>query len=135
MEKRLDEISIKKLMDAARKASALAYPSVSDLKVGAAILSDDGEIFCGANIETPSLLFVICAERVALIEALLSGKRNFRAIAVYSPDIKNISPCGICRQTLFEIDQDITIIMGSEGKSLIMKSIKELLPSGFLMPE
>ena len=131
----LDELTIKKLSDAAREAVATAFAPVSGFKVGAALLCEDGEIFTGANVETPSLLFVLCAERLALAKALTAGKRRFKAIAVYSSDVLNVSPCGICRQALFELQKKIPVVMLSDAAPPKIMLIEELLPFGFAMNE
>jgi len=113
----------KELLKAAEKAAENAYSPYSGLCVGAAILSKDGRIFTGCNIENASFGATVCAERVALFSAIAQGVRTFRAIAVTH------TPCGICRQTLSEFgDMDIVTTSGT-------KRLSALLPDAFKLGE
>lgn len=113
----------KTLLEAAERAAENAYAPYSDFRVGAAILSEDGRIFTGCNIENASYGVTCCAERVALFTAVAAGARAFRAIAVTH------TPCGICRQALSEFG-DMDVITKSETKRL-----SALLPDAFKLGE
>ncbi len=115
----------------AERAMEQAIAPFSSLKVGSAILSGDGRVFTGCNIENPSLTLTICAERVALYKALSEGARDFRAIAVVSSSGRATFPCGPCRQILFEFCPSLVVVV-KEGEEIRTLSIKELLPSPFI---
>lgn len=120
----------RKLFRTALAVSSNAYCPYSGFAVGAALLTQDGAVFCGANVENASYGVTLCAERAALGAAVAAGKRSFRAIAVGTPG--GVAwPCGICRQAIFEFGQDIDVIAGSGEDALEVKKISELLPKGF----
>ena len=116
-----------------RKAS---YSPYSGFAVGAALLTDDGEIFTGANIESASYSPTVCAERVAFFSAVHHGKRNFRAIAIVggpsNEEVKSFTaPCGVCRQVMAEFcDENFEIILYN-GKDIASYTLAELLPASF----
>ena len=113
----------KTLLEAAERATENAYAPYSDVRVGAALLAEDGRIFTGCNVENASFGATVCAERVALFSAIAQGVRTFRAIAVTH------TPCGICRQTLAEFgDIDIVTKTGT-------KRLSALLPDAFKLGE
>ena len=123
---------VKKALEA-RKAS---YSPYSGFAVGAALLTSDGEIFTGANIESASYSPTVCAERVAFFSAVHSGKRDFKAIAIVggpaAEDVKSFTaPCGVCRQVMAEFcNADFEIILYN-GKELATYTFQELLPESF----
>jgi cytidine deaminase len=113
---------------AARNAAIAPY---SKFKVGAALESTDGRIFTGCNIENSSYGLTVCAERVALWKALSEGARSFRRIAVVTDSAILTSPCGACRQLLWEYCKDIDVHIHSiQGKDQEYK-LAELLPFPF----
>ena len=113
---------------AARNAAIAPY---SNFKVGAALETTSGEIFTGCNIENSSYGLTVCAERVALWKALSEGLRSFRAMAVVADSAVLASPCGACRQVLWEYCGDITVHMHSlQGISNEYK-LSALLPLPF----
>ena len=119
-----------KLIEMAKRARENAYAPYSNFKVGAALLTEDGEIFTGANVENASYGLSICAERVAVFKAVSEGKRKFKAIAVVTDTEKPTPPCGACRQVLAEFG-DIEVIMANlKGDVKVMK-LSELLPEAF----
>lgn len=120
----------KELFEAALAAAEYAYAPYSDFKVGAALLTDTGEVFTGVNVENASYGATICAERVAIVKAVSQGFRRFCALAVASPGGK-APPCGVCRQFLFEFGGDTLVIIGEDGEHLDIRPIRELLPEGF----
>jgi len=91
------------LFSAAQEAAQKSYSPYSKFRVGAAILCDDGSVVTGTNVENRSFGLTICAERSAVVAAIGAGKRNFKAIAIATPDSTYpVSPCGACRQVLSE---------------------------------
>lgn len=120
------------LIKLALDAKKFAYAPYSKFKVGAAILTEDGEVFTGCNIENSSYSLTICAERVAIFKAYSMGKRKFKSIAIVSDSKNYISPCGACRQVLMDLaGEELEVILtNSKGKKKILK-LKELLPFPF----
>ncbi len=124
-------MDINELIQQSVKAKESSYSPYSKFRVGAALLSTDGEITLGANVENISYGLSMCAERTAIFRAHLEGKRNFTAIAVNSDSNEIISPCGACRQVIIEMCGNIDVIMTSKsGDSKVMK-IADLLPLAF----
>lgn len=124
----------KELYDIALEATKNAYTPYSHFNVGAALLTDDDKVYTGVNIENASYGGTICAERTAMVKAISEGHRKFKAIAVaaVSEGKEQVSsPCGICRQFIFEFGDDIDVIFGSDRESLEIFKIKDLLPGGF----
>ncbi len=112
-----------------------AYTPFSGFQVGAAILTETGEVFTGVNIENSSYGGTICAERTACVKAVSEGFRSFKAIAVVSGGVScgkgMAAPCGICRQFLYEFSPDMEVILGDDEDHLKIYKLKELLPEGF----
>ncbi len=119
----------RKLLDIAKKALKNAYAPYSNLRVGAALLTKQGKIFTGVNIENASYGLTICAERVAIFKAVSEGYRDFLAIAITS-DRGKIVPCGACRQVMAEFSKDLKVILGDENV-LEIHTLSELLPESF----
>ena len=120
-----------KLIKVAEKARKRAYTPYSKFKVGAAILSSDGKIFTGCNIENASFGLTVCAERVAILKAISEGSSKFEAIAIVGDTNRPCSPCGACRQVISEFGKDIKIIMSNLKGDIKIKKIDELLPEAF----
>lgn len=122
------------LIEEADKARKYSFSPYSSYKVGAALLCDDGKIFCGTNIESVSYSPTVCAERNAVFKAVSEGKKNFIALAVAGGkgEISECTPCGVCRQVIYELcSKDLPIIyMGKDGK-INVERIEALLPHGF----
>ncbi|MDR2610660.1 MAG: cytidine deaminase, partial [Clostridiales Family XIII bacterium] len=125
----------KELYGLAVAAMAQAYAPYSGYKVGAALLTKSGEVFCGANAENASYGASICAERAAFTSALSAGHRKFAAIAIAANGAAPAWPCGICRQFIFEFGDDIRVLTGPDADSLQSFTIAELLPNGFRLSE
>lgn len=118
------------LIAAAVKAREFAYVPYSHYKVGAALLTTDGEIITGCNVENAAYGPSICAERTAVVKAVSEGKREFSAIAVSTENAG--SPCGICRQVMYEFAPHLTVIItDAEGNIRDERPLNELLPLGF----
>ena len=120
----------------ALRAREKACAPYSKFKVGAALLTSDGKIFTGANVESASYGLTCCAERVALFNALTTGKKKFYAIAVVARVDGGAMPCGACRQLLSEYAPNALVwISDSNHPSAIKEfTVKELLPGAFLFP-
>ncbi len=122
----------KSLIAQAVKAKEKALPKYSHFRVGAALETKNGKIILGANIENASYSLTICAERTALFTALVDGERNFKSITIASDSASFISPCGACRQVLFEhCGGDLDVIMTNSAGEYKKVKLKELLPYGF----
>lgn len=120
----------KKLYEMALKAKEFAYAPYSNFKVGAAVLTSDGMVFLGNNIENSSYGATICAERVAVFKAVSEAKTNIVKIAVASDTEDFTYPCGICRQVINEFMPDGEIIIGNKNDVKVYK-VSELLPHAF----
>jgi cytidine deaminase len=95
------------------------------------VLSESGEIFSGCNVENASYGLTMCAERVAIGQAVSKGQRRVTAVAVYTPTPSGTTPCGACRQVIFEFGPDCTIVCVHDGPNADVYSAGELLPHGF----
>ncbi len=124
----------KALFRRAMEASRRAYAPYSGFHVGAALLAEDGRIFTGVNVENASYPAGICAERSAGTAAVTQGCREFKALAVASPD-GEASMCGICRQFFSEFSRDLAVIYGKDEEHLTARKLCELLPSDFVLPK
>lgn len=125
-----------KLMQAARDAVRQAYAPYSKFRVGAAILTKRGNIFSGCNVENASYSLTICAERAAIFSAIAEEGGDYmsiRAIAVFSEHEVSCSPCGACRQVIFEFGPD-AIVLFQGHNDIVEVRTTELLPEGFRLP-
>jgi cytidine deaminase len=121
-----------RLVRVARSAMKKAYAPYSRFRVGAAILTTAGKVFSGCNVENASYGMTNCAERTAIFSAVarLGPKLEIRAVAVVNDHGVPCSPCGACRQVIYEFGPDATVFFqGKEGDQLA--HITELLPEGF----
>lgn len=127
-------IPTERLFSAARAAAEHSYSPYSRFRVGAALLTADGTIVTGANIENRSYGLTNCAERSALFTALSAGEREFSAIAVYCPDAEYpVPPCGACRQALSEfVPGDFPVFYAGKDGAFVEKRMDELLPEDSL---
>jgi len=124
-----DEADLDDLMARARAAREHAYAPYSRFRVGAAVSTDRG-IFSGANVENASYGLSICAERVAASTAVAAGARRIDAVAVTSSATGPASPCGACRQFLYEFGADMTVVSeGTDGTRKVW-ALSELLVDG-----
>lgn len=118
------------LYDLACEAMHNSYAPYSGFKVGACLLSSDGRVFQGCNIENASYGATICAERSAVSRAMMEGARSFTAIAVVGSGAQ-AWPCGICRQVLNEFSDGMRVICGQYGQDFEVVPLAELLPHSF----
>ncbi len=120
-----------RLVKQATVAMERALANSSKFKVGVALLTRDEKIYQGCNIETVTSNLGVCAERVALLKALSEGEREFKAIAIVASSGQFCTPCGICRQLLWEFAPELEVIMvDCHGRTLI-KQMRDLLPLPF----
>ena len=132
------DVDRRELIRAAFRAREYAYAPYSHFAVGAALLSQSGKIYTGCNIECASYSVTNCAERTALFKAVSEGECNFTAIAVVgartdrSDDSLITSPCGVCRQALYEFGgAELLVIMAKSEDDFTEMPLGELLPLGF----
>jgi cytidine deaminase len=122
-------MNFKNLLNKAKKAAKNSYSPYSKFKVGAAVLTTNGKIFTGTNIENRSFGATICAERTALTKAVSEGYKNFKAICIVGLNTNDIlPPCGICRQFITEFSNNIDVIMANNKLEYKIVKIKDLLP-------
>ena len=107
-----------------------AYAPFSGFRVGVALLTEEGKVFTGVNVENSSYGGTICAERTAAVKAVSEGYRSFSRLAVAASEGIGY-PCGICRQFLYEFAPELEIILGEDEEHLQVYTLKELLPEGF----
>ncbi|MFY9225952.1 MAG: cytidine deaminase [Blastocatellia bacterium] len=112
-------------------ARNFAIAPFSNFHVGAALLTTDGSVFTGCNIENATFGLTVCAERVALFKALSEGKREFSKITIVTEASKLSLPCGACRQLLWEFCGDIEVEIINLQGGTVLKRVKELLPLPF----
>jgi cytidine deaminase len=118
------------LIQSALSVRQMAYAPYSDYPVGAALLTSDGKVYTGVNVENAAYPTSMCAERVAVFKAVSEGKREFLAIAVATNN--GGSPCGSCRQVLAEFGQATLVLVVDKNGSLIQEgSVSDFLPGAF----
>lgn len=120
------------LLALAVNAKKSAYAPYSKFPVGAAVLTKDGKIFTGCNIENASFGLSNCAERTAIFKAVSEGSTKFEAIAISGDTDDFLPPCGACRQVLIEFFQeDARVILADSKNELTILTVKELMPYSF----
>ena len=131
--KRLTQQEIDRLLDLAEEARDHSYAPYSKYNVGAALLTADGQIYQGCNIENAGFTPTVCAERTAFFKAVYDGHRAFRAIAVIATGDEMGFPCGVCRQVMAEFcDRDFVIVTANRDRSQVDVSLfGQLLPHSF----
>jgi cytidine deaminase len=127
------DIDHEALLAQALAAAEGSYSPYSKYRVGAAILTEDGRIFTGANVENEYIGCTICAERTAAVKAVTAGQRRFLACAIACPTDIGCLPCGICRQVLAEFNRDQTIIVREGHDGYFAISLAKLLPDPLLV--
>ncbi len=119
------------LIEAAKSVREKAYAPYSNFKVGAALLTKEGKIYTGCNVESASYGLTVCAERVAIWKAVSEGETEFETIAVVADTHELTPPCGVCRQIIWEFCGDVPVLFANlEGKTETVK-MSELLPRAF----
>lgn len=121
----------RELYEIALKMTARSYAPFSKFRVGAALLTKEGKLYTGCNVENSSYGGTICAERTAFVKAVSEGELQFEKIAIASSG-GEAWPCGICRQFMKEFcDDDFVVITGNDADSIRTYTLAELLPEGF----
>lgn len=122
----------KELMSKAQEAMERAYAPYSQFKVGAALLTSDGEVILGCNIENAAYSLCNCAERTALFKAYSENKKTFEKMAVIANTTEPVSPCGACRQVMVELcHSTMKVILGNIKGNMVSTTVGELLPGAF----
>lgn len=119
------------LLSKAKQAKEMAYVPYSNFPVGAALLTEEGKIYTGCNIENATYGATNCAERTAFFKGVSEGKRDFIALAIVSDHPGFTFPCGICRQVIYEFAKNIQIIFQNAKGEILTLSTKDLLPYPF----
>jgi cytidine deaminase len=119
------------LIEAARQALAQAHAPYSNFRVGAAVRASDGRVFCGCNVENASYGLTVCAERVAIFNAISQGVRQLAAIAVCTETDEPAPPCGACLQVMAEFAPELSIVLANTKGLTIAMSLGELFPRPF----
>lgn len=119
------------LVNAARDVRENAFAPYSNFKVGAAVETDEGNIYTGCNVESASYGLTVCAERVAIWKGISRGEKKFGRIAVVVDTDELTPPCGVCRQIIWEFCGDVPVILSNlHGKTETIQ-MSELLPRAF----
>ncbi|KAK9966199.1 hypothetical protein ABG768_003322 [Culter alburnus] len=125
-------LGIKELIRKSLEAKKFAYCPYSKFRVGAALLTHDGTVFTGCNVENACFNLGICAERIAISKAVSEGYRDFKAIAIASDMCEHfISPCGGCRQFMREFGANWDVYLSKPDGSYVEMTVEELLPASF----
>ncbi len=120
------------LLRRARAVRERAYVPYSDFRVGAVVVTDGGEVFEGVNVENASYRMTTCAEQTAIVSMVAAGVRGpVVAVAVVGDGNDPCTPCGACRQTIFEFGPDATVYSSGDGGRPLITHITDLLPHGF----
>ena len=121
-----------RLIRLAKDAREHAYAPFSGFRVGAALLCADGTVYTGCNIENSSYTPTLCAERCAVAKAVSEGQRHFLAIAIVGSETDYTTPCGVCRQFLYEFCEESFIVICTKKEDDYQKTtLGELFPRGF----
>ncbi|MFT2719407.1 cytidine deaminase [Deinococcus sp. A31D244] len=123
------------LLEGARAAFKQAYAPYSRFHVGAALRTTDGQVYFGANVENASYGLGRCAEQSAVQAMATAGRRDFADIVVYSEATPPASPCGACRQVLFEFAPDARVVCVNQHGDIISGYVKDFLPHGFRLEQ
>ena len=133
----MEQIYIEKLIETAIAQLDYSYTPYSNFKVGAALLTKNGDIYTGCNIENAAYTPTNCAERTAFFKAVSEGVRDFQAICIVGGKdgvlTEYAAPCGVCRQVMMEFCdyETFPIILGTSPKDYKIMTLKEILPLGF----
>lgn len=119
------------LIERAHQAKDKAIAPYSRFPVGAALLTSEGTVYDGCNIESSSYGLTMCAERVALYKALSEGETAFQAIAIATDTEEFCPPCGACRQVLWDFTRDIDVILVSRARNVQIRKLSDYFPYAF----
>ncbi|MEW9049588.1 MAG: cytidine deaminase [Neobacillus sp.] len=125
-------VSTENLIEEAKIAREKAYVPYSKFKVGAALLTKDGKIYHGCNIENAAYSMCNCAERTALFKAYSEGDRDFQQLTVVADTDRPCSPCGACRQVIAELcPKDMKVVLTNLKGDVLETTVADLLPGAF----
>jgi len=126
-------ITYDEMMKKAKEASKNAYAKYSNFCVGACVLTSSGKYFVGCNMENSSYGLSLCAERNAISTAIANGEKELIAVAIFSPQMENCTPCGACRQVIWEFSnkKNPCVVLTEINGEIHKYTIDELLPLGF----
>lgn len=128
----MSNVSDKSLTIIANEMLEMAYVPYSKFPVGAALLTKDGKIFSGCNIENASFSLTNCAERTAIFKAVSEGVRDFEKLIVTANTTGPVSPCGACRQVIAEFcEPGMPVILTNKTGDVFETTVAELLPGAF----
>lgn len=119
------------LIKFAKQAYKNSYAPHSRARVGSALLCYNGKLFTGCNVENASYGLTMCAERVAVYNAIAAGQKEFTKIAIASNQRREFSPCGACRQVLAEFSPNMSVIWLDKDGKIKSRKLVQLLPSPF----
>ncbi|SRR5712692_6004376 len=122
---------VQSMKDAAERAHKNAYCPYSNFSVGAAVLTESGDIVAGCNVENASFGLSICAERNAIFQAVARGFKRIRAIVIVSRKERPAQPCGACRQVIHEFGPDAEVFSFGKSGSVTRARLEQLLPDAF----
>jgi cytidine deaminase len=120
-----------RIWEAARASREHAHAPYSGFKVGCALETTDGQIIGGCNVESASYGLTLCAERIAIFKAVSEGVKSFKRVCIVTDTAKPTTPCGACRQLLWEFCGDAEVLMGDLKGIIQRKRMSELLPLPF----
>ena len=126
-----DDAALQEMAARAKRASEQAYCPYSKFRVGAVVLTDDGQMFDGCNVENASYGLTICAERNAVFQMAARSRQKIVAIVIYTPTPRPSAPCGACRQVINEFGPDTLVMSVCDGPDVLRKKLTELLPDAF----
>lgn len=130
----MDRISNEALIDMARTVKSKAYAPYSGFQVGAALVTEDGTVFTGCNVENSSYGATICAERSAMVKAVSEGYHHFTRIAIVGGDERTYTfPCGMCLQVMTEFMDKDAVLIFSDTQGLKEFTLAEFLPNQFIL--
>ncbi|KUO51439.1 MAG: cytidine deaminase [Desulfitibacter sp. BRH_c19] len=124
-------MNLEKLLEDAKKARNYSYSPYSKFPVGAAVLTKDGTVYTGCNVENAAYGITMCAEKVAIAKAVSEGNQYIAVIAIVGDTEGPCRPCGSCRQFILEFGDEITVVMGNLKGETETKSINDLIPFSF----
>jgi len=127
----ISETTLQELIAHAKRVSKHAYCPYSNFRVGAAVLTQSGQLFAGCNVENASYGVTICAERNAVFQMVANAQRQISAVAIYAPTSEPAAPCGACRQVINEFGPEALVISVCDGPKVLQKKLSELLPDAF----
>ena len=128
----MNKMNKNQLIEEAKVARTNAYVPYSNFAVGAALPTEDGQVYRGSNIENASYGLANCAERTAIFKAVSEGKKDFAMIAVVADTERPVPPCGACRQVMSEFfPADMKVILSNLDGNILETTVGELLPGAF----